>query len=487
MSARRLSALADITGPARLPGYDPTEHGVGIVHLGVGAFHRAHQAVMTDDALAKSGGGWRIAGVSLRSADIADALGPQNGLYTLVERGPDGTSGRVVGSIAKIIAADPDATLAALCEEDVRVVTITVTEKGYGIDRSTGGPDKNQPAVAADLKNPDRPVGVLGLLTEALKRRRAAGLAPFAALSCDNLPENGKLLRQGVTGFARLIDADLAYWIEDAVAFPSSMVDRITPASTEKTLADALTFTGCEDRAAVETEPFIQWVIEDNFPQGRPEWEAGGALFVEDVAPYERMKLTMLNGSHSLIAYAGFLAGHRYVRDVMDDPAIAALVKRHMASAAKVMPPLAGIDFDQYGGALIERFRNPAIAHETYQIAMDGTQKMPQRILAPATIALEHGDDPRSFAFATAAWMRYALGRKDDGSTYDLRDPMAEKIASVVAGLSDAAAIYKALAGLNGLMPATLSADERFAGPVTEILGRMLSEGVRAAMDGEQA
>jgi len=485
MSAPRLNDIAQISGGAKKPGYTPSEHGVSIVHIGVGAFHRAHQAVMTDDALAKSGGDWRITGVSLRSTEIADALNPQNGLYTLIERGPKGTEARIIGAIANVIAADPEKTLKALCDENIRIVTLTVTEKGYGIDRAAGGPDKTHPAVKADLDNPEAPSGVLGLLVAALKYRRDADHAPFTILSCDNLPENGKLLRLGVIGFARELDADLADWIEANVAFPSSMVDRITPASTEETLAEATAQTGCEDRAAVECEPFIQWVIEDEFPQGRPEWEAGGALFVTDVAPYERMKLTMLNGSHSMMAYAGFLAGHRYVRDVMSDPALATLVKRHLVAASRVMPPLAGIDFADYGEALVERFRNPAIAHETYQIAMDGTQKLPQRITAPALIALEEGHDMRPFAFATAAWMRYALGRKEDGTIYELRDPMAEKISKAVSGLSDPADIYNALAKLPVLFPSELTSSEKFSAPVRDILETMLDAGTRAAIDRE--
>ncbi|TDH36245.1 mannitol dehydrogenase family protein [Pseudohoeflea suaedae] len=485
MSPRRLADISQIVGAAKKPGYDPSGHGTGIVHIGLGAFHRAHQAVMTDDALADAGGDWRITGVSLRSTEIADALNPQNGLYTLIERGPEGTEARVIAAIANVIAADPGGTLKALCDENIRIVTLTVTEKGYGIDRTAGGPDRNHPAVAEDLESPETPSGVLGLLVAALKHRRAARIAPFTVLSCDNLPENGKLLRLGVIGFARQLDADLADWIENNVAFPSSMVDRITPASTDETLAEAAAQTGCEDKAAVECEPFIQWVIEDAFPQGRPAWEAGGALFVTDVAPYERMKLTMLNGSHSMMAYAGFLAGHRYVRDVMNDPALARLVRRHLAAASGVMPPLVGITFADYGEALIERFRNPAIAHETYQIAMDGTQKLPQRIIAPALVALEQGRDVRPFAFATAAWMRYALGRKEDGTAYELRDPMAETIQKTVARLSDPADIYDGLTKLPGLFPSELAESRIFAAPVTDLLETMLDSGMRAAIDRE--
>lgn len=411
--SRRLTRLADVTEDASLPSYDPSAHGVGIVHLGLGAFHRAHQAVMTDDALSRDGGDWRIVAVSLRSREVADALAAQNGLYTLIERDAGGMRGRVVASIARVIAADPAATLAALCDLAIRVVTLTVTEKGYGIDRGTGGPDRGNPVVAADLAAPDAPSGVLGLLVAALRRRRAEGAAPFAVVCCDNLPSNGAFLRGGVAGFAREVDPDLADWIARDVAFPSSMVDRITPAATDATLRDALALTGCTDAAAIETEPFLQWVIEDHFPQGSPAWEAGGAVFVEDVEPYERMKLRMLNGAHSMMAYAGFLAGQEFVRDVMADPDLAALVADHLAAAAGTLAPLPGVDVAEYARQLQERFRNPAIAHRTFQIAMDGTEKMPQRIWAPACDALAAGRRIEPFAFATAVWMRYCRG--EDG------------------------------------------------------------------------
>ncbi|MEZ5797806.1 MAG: mannitol dehydrogenase family protein [Paracoccaceae bacterium] len=479
----RLSSLAAIRGQARLPGYDPAAHGRGIVHLGIGAFHRAHQAVLTDDALAAAGGDWRITGVSLRSTAVAEAMNPQNGLYTLIERGAAGTSARVIAAIRDVIAADPVATLAALVDPAVRIVTLTVTEKGYGIDRATGLFDPEHPAVRADLATPDAPSGALGLLVAALAARRRAGQAPFTVLSCDNLPENGRLLRGGVISFARIQDPDLADWIAAEVAFPSSMVDRITPAPTDETLAEARRQTGCTDLAAVETEPFLQWVIEDRFPQGRPAWEAGGAIFVADVAPYERMKLTMLNGSHSMLAYAGFLSGHRHVRDVMTDPALARLVARHLRAAAAELPALPGVDLATYAAALEGRFRNPAIAHETYQIAMDGTQKLPQRIFQPALSALAGGRPLAPFAFATAAWMRYALGQTDAGQPYDLRDPRAAEInAALTAAPQEAGAIFDALSGLPGLMPDALRAAADWRAAVVGPLARMLAEGMQTAV-----
>ncbi len=488
MTIPRLDSLSVVRGPARLPRYLPADHGAGIVHIGLGAFHRAHQAVYTDDALAAAGGDWRIRGISLRSTDIRQALAPQNGLYTVIERGPQGSSARVIGAIAEVIAADPQASLSALCDPAIRVVTITVTERGYGIDRVTRAPDPAHPAVAADLARPDAPTGVLGLLTAALARRRAAGTPPFTVLSCDNLPENGALLRDGVIGLARARPDTLADWIAANVAFPSSMVDRITPAPTAGTLAEAERLTGCRDLAAVETEPFHQWVIEDRFPTGRPAWEAGGALFVPDVTPYERMKLTMLNGSHSMLAYAGFLSGHRLVREVMEDPALAALVRRHLRAARAVLPALPGIDLSAYAEDLARRFANPAIAHETRQIAMDGTEKLPQRIFAPALDALRAGQPLRPFAFAAAAWMRYALGVTDTGATYALRDPREAEIATALSGLPrEAVPISAALHRLPGLVPAPLCAAEGWQDEVTAALSAMLTKGMAGAIREEAA
>jgi len=465
------------------PDYDPAAHGVGILHLGAGAFHRAHQAAMTDAALAASGGDWRIVGVSLRSTGLADALAAQDGLYTLVARG-ESDRARVIAAIDGVIAAarDRQAVLDALADPALRIVTLTVTEKGYGIDRAAQDVDPAHPAVAADLQCPRDPQGVLGLLVEGLRRRRAAGRAPFTVLCCDNLPENGALLRGGVLGFARRTDTVLVRWIADEVAFPGSMVDRITPAATDATRSLAERLIGAEDAAAIETEPFCQWVIEDRFPRGRPDWAAGGAIFAADVAPYEKMKLRMLNGSHSLIAYAGFLAGHALVRDAMADAALSALVRRHIAAAAATLDPLPEIDLESYGADLVVRFSNPAIAHETFQIAMDGTEKLPQRIMAPARDALRFGQDVRPFAFAAAAWSCYALGRDAQGAAHALRDPREDEITAAAVGAGqDAQALAAALLRLPGLTPPELLGGA-FETQVADILRGMLNDGMAAAI-----
>ncbi len=480
-------ALGRLPGDVLKPDFVPAEHGAGIVHFGVGAFHRAHQAVYTDAAIAAAGGDWRIDGISPRSTDIADSLNAQDGLFTLIERG-EGARTRIVGSIRRVVAAarEPGSALAALTDPATRIVSTTVTEKGYGIDRAARGIDKSHPAVAADLENPRSPKGVLGLIVEALRLRRESGSAAFTVLCCDNLPDNGGLLAGGVRDFARRTDPALADWIADNVAFPSTMVDRITPAPTAQTLEDAQRLTGFRDEAAVETEVFSQWVIEDRFPAGRPAWEAGGALFVDDVAPYEEMKLRMLNGTHSLMAYAGFLSGRSYVRDVMRDAALARLARRHLQAAGASLKPLAAIDVPKYAEELLTRFRNPAIAHATRQIAMDGTEKLPQRMFAPALQALAQGREVRPFAFAIAAWMRYCLGRTDTGETYTIDDPRAEAIAAALARAGGgAASIVAALQSLPGFVPESLAGDPRWTNEVNGALAAMLEKGVRGAVEDE--
>ena len=489
MNVRRLSCPEDRADGIAGPGYDPVRHGAGIAHLGVGAFHRAHQAFYTDAALAAAGGDWRIVGISLRSSDAADMLNPQNGLYSLIERGEEGVSARLIGSLARVVAArrDPAAALDILCDPAIRIVSLTVTEKAYGIDLAEGCIVPAHPSVAADLRTPREPTGVLGLIVESLRRRRDRGTAPFTVLCCDNLPENGPLLRSGALDFAARIAPGLAGWMAGNVSFPATMVDRITPAPTGKTIAEARRLIGASDLAAVETERFSQWVIEDMFPTGRPAWEAGGALFVTDVAPYERMKLRMLNGAHSMLAYVGFLCGHTLVRDVMSDRVLAWLVTRHLSAAAATLAPLQGVDLAQYGAELTARFRNPHIAHETYQIAMDGTVKLPQRLLQPAMDALRHGQDVRPFAFAVAAWMRYCRGMTDRGDSYALRDPREVEIRSALDGAGGAAGISDRLHAMPNLFAPDLSDNPRWRAEVASVLEAMLGLGVAGAVQSEFA
>lgn len=457
----RLQNVTGLAPTAKLPAYDRNALKAGILHLGPGAFFRAHFAPFTDGALAAAGGEWGIEVASLRTPDVADNLSAQNGLYTVLIRDTSGTTAHVIGSIlgAHVAPRDPAGLLTRLEDPEIRIVSMTVTEKAYGFDPATGGLDLKHPDIVADLANRHAPRGVIGYLVEGLRRRREKGIAPFTPLSCDNLPSNGAVLKRLVLEYTARIDADLHRWIEANVPFPSTMVDRITPASTDGTYADAKRLTGRTDLAAIETEPFTQWVIEDHFVNGRPAWEkVHGALMVEEVSAYEKMKLRMLNGAHSLLAYLGYIAGYEFVRDVMDDAGLAALARRHMSAAAATLDPVPGIDLDAYANELIARFANKAIAHRTYQIAMDGTQKLPQRLLEPATEALAKGSKAETYAIAVAAWMRYATGIDRNGERYELRDPRAGEIAALIADVPrNGAAVSAALFKLPGLFPKALT------------------------------
>lgn len=458
--SERLKSVIGLAKTARLPAFDRTALKPGILHLGPGAFFRAHFAPYTDAALALAGGNWGIEVASLRTADVADHLNEQNGLYTMLVRDTEGTVAHVMGPILKahVATRNPDELMARLEDPAIRIVSLTVTEKAYGFDAATGGLDLKHADIAADLANRHAPRGVIGYLVEGLARRRAKGVAPFTPLSCDNLPSNGAVLKRLVLDFAGRVDPELKAWIESEVPFPSTTVDRITPASTDATYRDAETLIGRVDLVAIETEPFTQWVIEDSFANGRPQWEKAGALMVEDVSAYEKMKLRMLNGAHSLLAYLGYIGGYEFIRDVMEDNGLAALARRHMNAAASTLDPVPGIDLEAYADELIARFANKAIAHRTYQIAMDGTQKLPQRLLEPAVEALGDGSKAETYAIAVAAWMRYALGIDRNGKSYELRDPRAAEIAALLADAPrNGGAVAAALFTLPGLFPLALT------------------------------
>ncbi len=428
---------------------DPRRPRPGILHLGPGAFFRAHLAVYTDGALRAKGGAWGIEVAGLRDAATARQFTAQDGCFTLLVRDGTDTRAQVLGPVLRGVA--PDDIPARMAAPEIRIVTLTVTEKAYGLDPESGGLDPTHPAIAADLTNRAPPRSAVGLIAAGLAARRDAGVPPFTPLSCDNLAGNGHLLRRLVLDFAAHRDPALAEWIATEVPFPSTMVDRITPASTPATRADARRLTGMDDPLAVETEPFLQWVIEDRFAQGRPDWDRAGALFVQDVAPYEAMKLRMLNGTHSLLAWLGLAAGHEFVRDAIADPVIAGAARSHLQAAARTLASVPGVDPGAYAEALLERFRNRAIAHRLDQIAMDGTQKLPPRILSPAAEMLAKGGDTDSFARVTAGWVWHAAQHEP------LRDPRADEIRARLAGVPrDPASLTTALMALPGLFPPAL-------------------------------
>lgn len=441
----------------------------GILHLGPGAFFRAHLAAYTDDLGHPD---WGIVTGGLRNADAARAFDSQAGLYTLLTRDSAGTSARVVGSVLGGVA--PADLLTRMCDPAIRIVSLTITEKAYGLSPTTGGLDSGHPDIAADLANPARPRSAVGLIARALALRRAAGVAPFTPLSCDNLNGNGHVLRRLVTEYAARQNRELAVWIAEQVPFPCTMVDRITPASTDATRSNALAATGHTDTLAVEAEPFRQWVIEDRFAMGRPDWDRAGALFVADVAPYEKMKLRMLNATHSLLAYRGFLAGHEFVRDAIADPVIRAAALTHLALAATTLDPVPGVDPARYAQDLIARFENRAILHRTAQIASDGTAKLPQRVFDPAAELLVRGENAESHAGILAAWMCYATGRQG-ARVWQLNDPREAEINAALAEVPcNAEAIADALFALPGLIPAALAGHAQWRCQVVNGLSLLL-------------
>ncbi|RKS84217.1 fructuronate reductase [Motilibacter peucedani] len=486
LSLRTLPLVA----PAARPPVDPGEVGVGIVHLGIGAFHRAHQAAFTQDAMAATGDlGWGICGVTQRSTDVLDQLGPQDGLYSVLVRTARGADVQVSAAVRELLfaRADPDALTARLADPRVRVVTLTVTEKGYRHDPATRRLRTDDPEVVADLGG-RAPRTVVGQLVRGLQARHRADAGPVTLLSCDNLPSNGEVLAGLVREFCAALPAGeggpLLDWVRDSVAFPSSMVDRIVPATTDDDRRDAARLLGIDDEGVVATEPFRQWVVEDSFAAGRPVWERAGAVLTADVTPYEAMKLRLLNGSHSTLAYLGGLAGHPYVADAVADPGLREVVERLMRD--EVTPTLQvpdGFDLAGYQADLVQRFSNPALRHRTAQVAMDGSQKLPQRQVAVARDLLAVGVDPRLACLGIAAWMRYATaGTAEDGSPLVLDDPLADRIAQVTASASTPQAVVDAFLSLGEVFGDDLPHDERFRGLLVDGLSALTSGGVGAAV-----
>ena len=399
------------------------------MHLGTGAFHRAHVAPYVDDVL-RTNPSWGIIGASLRRSDTREALAPQDFLYTLVVRSGSGTTTRVIGSLLDVLDATTQRAeiIAAMADPRIRIVSLTVTEKGYCHDPATGALDPHHPDILHDLAHPEAPVSAPGLIVKALEMRRSAGIAPFAVLCCDNLPANGETTARIVTGFAALRDRELADYTAGEVAFPSTMVDRIVPATTEADRRLVFEATGVMDVWPVVTEPFTQWVIEDRFPTGRPPLETAGVQLVTDVRPFELMKLRMLNGSHSLIAYLGFLGGYAHVNEAIGDPALRTFIHEFMTDEAMSTLPMDAFNLAAYRDALLDRFRNPALLHRTWQIAMDGSQKLPQRLLGTIRDRLAQGLSTTRAALGVAAWMRYVTGVDEQGREIDVRDPLATRL-----------------------------------------------------------
>lgn len=457
---------------------------VGIVHLGPGAFFRAFNAVYTHEALAAQGGDWGILAVSLRSTAARDQLQPQGGAYTSVTLSPEGLKTQVITAIRDVLVApeDPEAVVTAMADPAVKIVSLTITEKGYCHEPATGQLRLDDAGIKADLANPAAPQTAPGFIVEALARRRVAGVAPFTVLSCDNLPSNGVLARGFVLDFARARDAGLAEWIAAEGRFPSTMVDRITPATTEEDVAQLQTSNGYFDPGAVMHEPFRQWVIEDDFVNGdRPAWEMAGAQLVKSVEAHELMKLRCLNGTHSTLAYLGYLAGHETIAETVADAPFAALCQHLWHN--EILPTLThpeGEDLPAYAAALLARYRNPAIRHRTWQIAMDGSQKLPQRLLGTITEQLARGGRIDGLALAVAGWMRYVGGVDEAGNGIDVRDPLADRLRAASDSAETPAAKVAALLRVEEIFPTALASNPTFSQAVTQAYLGLTQQGARA-------
>ncbi|HLL65246.1 MAG TPA: mannitol dehydrogenase family protein [Micromonosporaceae bacterium] len=467
----------------------PGAVGAGIVHLGLGAFHRAHQAVYTEEAIDAGGGDWGIVAVAPRSRDVYDAVVEQDLLFSVTTLNDDGSQTRVCGAFAgaRHAASDPLAIVALLADPAIRMVTLTVTEKAYSIDPASGTL-RLDPALRADLTGDAPPTTIPGLLLRGLRARARADAGPFAVVSCDNLPANGARVRRLVEQALPVTGADPAVqsWIRDQVTFPGTMVDRIVPATTPALLDSVRGALGVTDLAAVGAEPFRQWVIEDAFPGGRPAWELAGATMTSDAGPYERLKLRMLNGVHSALAYLGALQGIETIAEALTRPHLREFAERLITTdILPTIDPPDGVDPAEYGCTVLARFDNSAVRHRTLQIAMDGSQKLPQRILHTIADRRAAGAMPRYGALVVAAWMRFAMGAADDGRALPLDDPLTDEIRAAVAGAGGSpAAVVDALLGLSAVFPAELAQDDAFRAVVVEWLDALSRHGVATTLGG---
>ncbi|MFI2364754.1 mannitol dehydrogenase family protein [Promicromonospora sp. NPDC019610] len=481
-----LGSAADAAPAVSLPPYDRAGVRVGIVHLGVGGFHRAHQALAVDELLRRGEArDWGICGVGLLPGDAAmrDALRAQDGLYTLVTKHPDGRlDARVVGSIVEYLFApdDPEAVLERMAHPDTRIVSLTITEGGYGFDQVTGEFDATAPAVVADARPGAVPATVFGYVVEALARRRARGLPPFTVMSCDNVQGNGEKARTVFAAFAALRDADLGRWVHDEVAFPSSMVDRITPVTTDEDRALVAERLGVADRWPVVAEPFFQWVLEDRFPLGRPPLEHAGVQLVADVEPYELMKLRLLNASHQAIAYFGWLSGYRYAHEAMADPVVARFVRDFMdREATPTLRPVPGVDLDEYKATLVERFGNPEVRDTLARLCAETSDRIPKWLVPIVREQLLAGGEIVRSAAIVASWARYAEGTDEQGEPIDVVDRLADRLVPLARAQRGDAAAFLRSPDLFG----SLVTEPRFVAAYLDALGSLHQAGARATLE----
>lgn len=432
--------LHNLDSLVALPAYPLNDIRQGIAHIGVGGFHRAHQAYYTD-ALMNTGEGldWAICGVGLRAEDrrARDDLAGQDYLFTLFELGDtDDTEVRVIGAISDMLLAEDGARalIDKLADPQIRIVSLTITEGGYCIDDSNGEFMAHLPQIQHDLNHPDDPKTVFGFLCAALAKRRANGIPAFTLMSCDNLPHNGAVTRKALLAFAALRDADLGLWIDRNVSFPNAMVDRITPMTSVAHRLQLHDEHGIDDAWPVVCEPFVQWVLEDKFVNGRPAWEKVGVQFTDDVTPYEEMKIKLLNGSHLALTYLGFLKGYRFVHETMNDPLFIRYIRAYMdLDVTPQLAPVPGIDLSDYKNTLIERFSNQAIADQLERVCSDGSSKFPKFTVPTINRLIADGGDTRRAALVVAAWAVYLKGEDENGVSYSIPDPRAAFCQALVA------------------------------------------------------
>jgi len=458
--------LTSYAGTAQMPRYNRADVTAGILHLGIGAFHRAHQAVYIDTIL-RDAPGWGILGASLRRADTRIALEPQDGLYTLAVRDGDMLRTRVIGSVLRVLdwAQNAQAILAAFADPNIRIISLTVTEKAYCRTPSGDDLDTTLPVIRDDLSGRGLR-SVPGILVAGLERRRREGGGPVTVLSCDNLPDNGPTTGRVVRQFAQISNPDLVAWIDENVSFPASMVDRITPATTQTDIDVINDVTGLTDTWPITTEPFSQWVIEDDFAAGRPQFEAAGVQMVSDVRPFEVMKLRILNGAHSTLAYAGSLIGYEFVAEAMDDPVLSALLTQTVMNEVIPTLDLPPEDLAAYWDTLLARFANKSLHHRLDQIAQDGSQKLPQRLLAPIRENLSVDRPVTGLTFGVAAWIVWIQRRRTRGLA--LVDPMADQLTALIDQANgNTTDLVHLILKDSGLFEG-FSADDRFSRQVTD-------------------
>lgn len=487
INSSNLNGLVAGKSNIAVPAYDREQIKPGIVHLGIGAFHRAHQAWYTEAVLNKFGGNWGIIGCSLRSPSVKNQLAEQDGLYTLVERGPQGEKFQIIGAVKSVMVGpeDPQALLKQMADADIKIVSLTVTEKGYCHDPATGDLNLSHPDIVHDLQNLHAPKSAVGYIVAALKLRKDNNVTAFTVLSCDNLPNNGNVLQKVVLQFAQKVDAHLATWINANVTFPNTMIDRIVPATTEADRERFESAVGFRDEGIVLAEPFSQWVIENRFCNERPKWEDVGALLVDDVDLYEKMKLRLLNGSHSTLAYCGYLAGKETISEVMQEPAFVKLATVFMdREAGETLEVPKGFDVQKYKQELRERFANPGLRHRTWQIAMDGSQKLPQRLLGSLRDQLKGQGHIDILCLAVAAWIRYVSAVDEKGDSIDVQDPFAAKLkACHEQNVGNVEAIVKTILSIREIFATDLIESDVFVKGVSKWLTQFYQQGVLASLN----